>query len=159
MTLATCGLKMIKRGMNKMKPIIKFRRLAITIDTGMSSRGNTLCFIIGRLSLRQVTASCREVVRKDQGISPQRTKSVKFFISILRTSVKTKFILKASKAGVINVHQRPSFNPAKLILNCRTDISHKACLKRYIFLSFCFIISQNKSAAFLPSSITSSIDI
>ncbi|MFA5344846.1 MAG: hypothetical protein WC315_01030 [Candidatus Omnitrophota bacterium] len=76
MIVKTFILAIIKKGNKKIKPIAKFRRLAITEAIGMNSRGTRVCLKIEELDKNEPAASEREFVKKNQGIIPDRTNKV-----------------------------------------------------------------------------------
>ena len=107
------------------QPIRKFRKLAKIELKGRISRG--------KLNWRKIlcwpkienVASDKALEKNIQGKIPARAKRGKFFISILKTAVKTKVIADIIKSGLMIAQEIPRIEPAYFALSCFAAISHK----------------------------------
>lgn len=68
--------EIINKGDRKLRPIRKARRVAVTDEITINSRGKIHCFNIEELTMNESAASCKAVIEKNQGIIPESTKIV-----------------------------------------------------------------------------------
>jgi len=119
------------------QPTRKFKKLDKIELKGIISRGKlNWCKIFCWFKIENI-ASDRALEKNIQGKIPERTKSEKFFISVLKITVKTKVIADIIKSGFIIAQEIPKIEPEYFALSCFRAISHKVWRKVYIF----FILS------------------
>ncbi len=89
-------------------------------------------------------ASDKVIEKNIQGKIPERTNKPKFFISVLKTTLKTKLIATIIKIGFKIAQEIPRIDPEYFVLSCLTTIVHNIWRDRYIFFILCLNILKQE---------------